>query len=411
MEKELAKKMYDCIVVGGGAAGMMAAITAARNNARVLIIDQSKKLGNKILQTGNGKCNFTNMILDSSKYNNDNIDFVKTALGHFDQNDAVCFFKSIGIFPKEKNGYVYPHSETAASVQEAMISELCFLGVDIVLETTVENIEKKDNIFVVNNKYISSNVIISAGSKAAPKTGSDGSGYMLAKLMGHDVKKPLPALVQLISDNKFCKMAAGVRSTGSIELHCKDKVYSEYGEIQYTDYGLSGIPIFQISRFAVKSVDNKEKTYIDIDMVPDYSKHELTEYAKNCCGNTEKNIVQLFSGILNKKLVLLACNMRNIDPELPVTFDNLKKIQMVISAIKRTTFNITGYKSFDNAQVCQGGVNLNEINPDTMQSIIVPGLFYAGEILDVDGICGGYNLQWAWTSGYLAGNNIKNHLP
>ena len=118
MEKELAKKMYDCIVVGGGAAGMMAAITAARNNARVLIIDQSKKLGNKILQTGNGKCNFTNMILDSSKYNNDNIDFVKTALGHFDQNDAVCFFKSIGIFPKEKNGYVYPHSETAASVSD-----------------------------------------------------------------------------------------------------------------------------------------------------------------------------------------------------------------------------------------------------------------------------------------------------
>lgn len=401
----MAKKIYDCMVIGGGAAGMMAAITAARDGKSVLLLEKNDKPGVKLLQTGNGRCNFTNYDMSEDRFNNDDKEFVKTALALFNENDTIGFFKSVGVFPKDRNGYVYPHSETAVSLRDALAAELYDCGVEVVIGSSVSDITKKNGIFTTDNGFQVVRVIIAAGSKAAPKTGSDGSGYVLARKLSHSIAEPLPALVQLTSDNKGCKVAAGVRSTAALTLNCGGVEYTELGEVQFTDYGLSGIPVFQLSHHAVKAVNSGMKVYITVDMIPDYSADELTEYVLTHCDKTSKTTEQLFSGILNRKLVAMACKSRNIAADMPVTSGNMKSIRMLIGAMKAYRFNITGYKDFENAQVCQGGVRLSEINPQTMESKLCEGLFFAGEIMDVDGICGGYNLQWAWTSGYIAGKN------
>jgi hypothetical protein len=400
----MSKILYDCIVIGGGAAGMMSAVTAARNEANVLLLEGTSKTGTKILQTGNGKCNFTNYNMSAEMFNSENKEFVANALDKFNQNDAIDFFRSIGVFPKEKNGYVYPHSETAASVREALINELFRLHVEVVTNEPAVSIEKTD-VFTVNGTYKGKNIILAAGSKAAPKTGSDGSGYILAKKLGHTVVKPLPSLVQLVSDDKICKKMAGVRSTGGVSVHVGSEVFSDYGEIQYTDYGISGIPIFQISHQAVKGLDAGKKVFVEIDMIPDYSEDELMDYVAESVKIAPKNIDQLFSGILNKKLVLAVCEKEGIKADVKITEKNIDLAGKAIVAMKKFKIKISGNKSFENAQVCQGGVALSEINPQTLESRIVSGLYFAGEIMDVDGKCGGYNLQWAWTSGYIAGMN------
>ena len=306
---------YDCVVIGGGASGMMAAITAARNGARVAIVEHTARLGSKILQTGNGKCNFTNLDMDISKFQNDNKEFVGQVLDMFDQNATIEFFKELGVWHKERAGYVYPHSETAASLQEALRLEVERLGISVYLRCRASEINKvSDNTYDMvlaedetDNKVGISviNIIIATGSKAAPKTGSDGSGYKIAKKFGHTVKKPLPALVQLISDNNLCKSMAGVRSTGKVMLYVDDVcVSSDIGEIQYADYGISGIPVFQISRYAVEAVDKGKSVKAIIDMIPDISKEELyndVRIRKEC--ETTKSVEQFFAGSVNKKLV------------------------------------------------------------------------------------------------------------
>jgi hypothetical protein len=279
------------------------------------------------------------------------------------------------------------------------------LHVEVVTNEPAENIEKTD-VFTVNGTYKGKNIILAAGSKAAPKTGSDGSGYILAKKLGHTVEKPLPSLVQLVSDDKICKKMAGVRSTGIVSIHVGSDVFSDYGEIQYTDYGISGIPVFQISHQAVKGLDAGKKVFVEIDMIPDYSEDELMDYVTESVKANPKNIDQLFSGILNKKLVLAVCEKEEIKADVKITEKNIDLAGKAIAAMKKFKIKISGNKSFENAQVCQGGVALSEINQQTLESRLVSGLYFAGEIMDVDGKCGGYNLQWAWTSGYIAGMNV-----
>ncbi|MDO5381848.1 MAG: aminoacetone oxidase family FAD-binding enzyme [Eubacteriales bacterium] len=414
--------MYDCVVIGGGASGMMAAITAASNNINTCIVEHTDRIGTKILKTGNGKCNFTNMSMDSSMYQNDNKEFVMEIIDRFNVSETIAFFKRLGIYHKDKNGYVYPHSETAASLQNALRIEVERLGIDLLTGIECETIEKNvseegklhyklhfaNNIHkVINTKCI----IIATGSKASPKTGSDGSGYKIAKKLGMKIVKPLPALVQLVCDEKYAKVSSGVRSTGTVSVFCDGELIAkDYGEIQYTDYGISGIPVFQVSRFAVKAVDSGKKVQAVIDMLPDFSDEDVN-YLLNTIfeKNRHKTVEQFFEGIINKKLVNMVC--RNLKTDINQTLDNagVKCIKRIVENMKCYKYNVTGFKDFEWGQICQGGIALDEVDVN-LQSVRNPGIYLCGEVLDVDGKCGGYNLQWAWSSGYVAGVSVASRV-
>jgi predicted Rossmann fold flavoprotein len=402
-------KVYDCIVIGGGAAGMVSAITAASKGMKTALVEHTKRLGSKLLQTGNGKCNYTNILMEPTMYQNEDYAFTSSALAQFGTQDTITFFKNLGIFPYERNGYIYPNSETAASLQDALRLELTRLQVCVYTEYEVRQIKKaSDGLFSLEagQEHLSARtVILATGSKAAPKTGSDGSGYVLSKSLGHHIIKPLPALVQLISDDSLCKSMAGVRSRGNIVLFVnKSKVAEDYGEIQYTDYGVSGIPVFQISRYAVKAVDAKKDVFVCIDMLPMQTVESLKDDINSRFKRESyKTVEQFFQGMIHKKLVYACAKKRNIDIHGIVSEVGALQLMKIIQCMKAFNFNITGFKPFENAQVCQGGVSLKEIDEATMASKIQEGLFFAGELMDVDGKCGGYNLQWAWSSGYVAG--------
>lgn len=404
--------MYlDCIIIGGGASGMMAAITAAKNGLNTGIIEHSDRVGKKILQTGNGKCNITNTSLQKDCYLCDDKDFAMDIIDQFNVNDTIDFFKSIGIYPKSKNGYIYPNSEQASSVLDVLRLEIENQNVTVNTEVEIHTIEKADELFKVNTtkgQFTCKNLILATGSKAAPKSGSDGSGYKLAKAIGHSIIKPLPALVQLKSDLNLCKYMAGVRSEGKVQLMVDDElIASDIGEVQYTDYGISGIPVFQISRYAVRAVDSNHKTAVIIDMLPFVSKSELLDLLKRRIdGNGYKTFEQFLIGLLNKKLVGAVLKRVNVNPN-DIIRNNIDLLEKIVSMIKAFVIPINGFNSFESGQICSGGVMTSEIDSKTMQSKIINDLYFAGEVVDVDGICGGYNLQWAWSSGYVAGLNAS----
>jgi len=398
---------FDCIVIGGGASGMMAAITAAKNGLNTGILEHSDRVGKKILQTGNGKCNITNIALEKDCYLCDDKDFVMDIIDLFNVSDTIDFFQSLGIYPKSKNGYIYPNSEQASSVLDVLRLEIEHQKVSINTDIDIINIGKTDDMFKINTtkgQFTCKKLIIATGSNAAPKSGSDGSGYKLAKALGHSIIKPLPALVQLKSDLTFCKMMSGVRSEGKVQLMVDDElVASDTGEVQYTDYGISGIPVFQISRFAVIAVDSKRKTEVVIDMLPLINESDLLDMLKNRIVNDGyKTMEQFLIGMLNKKLAGAVLKRVNINLN-DIASNKVDSLEKIVAMIKAFVVPINGFNSFENAQVCSGGVKTSEIDSKTMQSKIVNSLYFAGEVVDVDGICGGYNLQWAWSSGYVAG--------
>lgn len=410
--------MSGIIIIGGGASGMMAAITAAQfsKKARVILIEHGDRLGKKILVTGNGKCNLTNRNIDVSCYRSDNLSFVEEALSLFGALDTEKFFAGIGLMLKEKNGYMYPYSEQAATVSDVLRAALIRCGVEVQLNTRITRIIAGDNHFEVccedNRKFAGEKLIIAAGSKASPKTGSDGSGYELARKLGHKIIKPLPALVQLICEGSFWKGIAGVRTDASVTVNTDNKfICGERGELQLTEYGISGIPVFQVSRYAVRALDEGKKVCVNIDFLPSLSEEKIFKFIKSQIENEKrsdapvKTIEECLNGMLNKKITVFILKEARLPQSKAVATVSDKELKLVIKLIKAFRTNVTGSKSFDMAQVCQGGVDTAQLEPKTMQSKKTKGLYFAGELLDVDGICGGYNLQWAWTSGYLAGRD------
>jgi len=400
------------IIVGGGASGMMAAITVAQLNkkAKVVLIEHGDRLGKKILVTGNGKCNLTNRSMDISCYRSDNLGFVKDALSLFGNADTEQFFENIGLLLKEKNGYMYPYSEQAATVSDVLRAELVRCNVEVQLSTKINKITAKDNRFEIfcedNKRFIGDRLILATGSKASPKTGSDGSGYELAKMLGHKIIKPLPALVQLVCEGNFWKGIAGVRCDANVVIKADDKYVSEErGELQLTEYGISGIPVFQVSRFAVCALDRGQRVNAYIDFLPAISEERILKFMKTQAEACNKTAEGCLNGLLNKKLTVFILKEAKIPQNKTLTSLSDKEIKLIIKLVKDFKVKVIGSKSFDMAQVCSGGVDTTQVDSKTMQSLKTKGLYFVGELLDVDGICGGYNLQWAWTSGYLAGQD------
>lgn len=402
-------------IVGGGAAGMMAAITAAKAGAKVTIYEHTDRLGKKILSTGNGKCNLSNREMDEKCFNSSDQALVKKCLERFSVEETVGFFISLGLCIKDKNGYLYPLAEQAAVVLDVLRYTIEKLSIEVLYQTQVRKIygvnEREGNRICVENgkeKAYYHSVIIACGSMAAPKTGSDGSGYELARRMGHTIQPVLPALVQLKCNDSFCKAIAGIRCDAQIHIFAgKEKICEERGELQLTDYGISGIPVFQLSGLVNKYMLQNRGCNMTakIDFLPDYSIDDLDKLFKERCKSIlyqKGSVEEFFTGVLNKKLMQLFIRQAGLQPGAGVCEEKAGKLQKVFELCKSLEMHITGSNGFDNAQVCTGGIPLTEVS-EQLESKKMKGVFFAGEILDVDGRCGGYNLQWAWTSGVIAG--------
>ncbi len=400
---------FDCVVIGGGAAGMMAAIQCKKNNMQTVIVEHTAKLGTKILKTGNGKCNFSNTFMDKEMYQNNNADYAMNIINRFNVDDTIYFFEDLSVYKKERNGYLYPRSEMAASVALALTGKIQELDIPVYFETGVKRIDRAADEYVLRlegaktNTIKTKTVILACGSAASPSSGSDGSGYKLVKKLGIKVVKPLPALTALESDKKNMKLAAGVRAFGNVKIMAAGREISQdTGEIQFTDYGISGIPVFQVSRFAVRALDSGMKVEAYVDVAADIKENELVSMIKDAVSTRKhQSVSESLSGIFNKKLVMMICKDIGIEGNSSASGVNDDICQKLARQMKSLCYNITGYKGNDYAQVCQGGVDVSELNGN-LESVNNPGIFFAGEITDIDGRCGGYNLQWAWSSGAVA---------
>lgn len=416
---------YDVIIIGAGASGLMAAIAAARKGSNVLVIEQKDRAGKKISATGNGKCNYTNLIQLPACYRGEDSAFAMKVLSHFDVQETIRFFEKLGIVPRERDGYLYPNSEQAASVVQVLLMECRRLGVIFAYEEKAEKVipmggfpEGKNNkqVYEVKTKAISEqakdntyragSLILAAGGCASPKLGSDGSGYQLAVSLGHTLIQPLPALVQLQSDEKYCKTLSGVRTTGNITVLVEGTVVArEEGELVFTDYGISGIPVLQVSRFAAKALDKKDKVSLAIDFLPqDNVETVISMLMERITGSKDKTLEQMMVGLFNDKLSFIMIKQAKLDPEMDCSRMTEQEIRRLSLLTKKFRMSITDTNHFENAQVCAGGVPAAELDETTLESKVKNGLYITGELVDVDGTCGGYNLQWAWSTGYLAGS-------
>ena len=407
---------YDVAVVGGGAAGMTAAIAAARTGAKVVALERGDRPGKKILMTGNGKCNLGNRDLQPSCYYSDNMAMAASVLERFGTEETIAFFASLGLMVRERRGYLYPVSEQAAVVLDVLRYGLEREGITVLTQAFVQeiSIHRQGYLLKLQNgdRVWARRVILACGGQAAPKTGSDGSGYELARFLGHDVISPVPALVQLHCSEKYCKALAGVRAEGAVRIcldedgkadSLQDCICREAGEIQFTEYGISGIPVFQLSGSVNQLLAQGRRLRAEIDFFPQYGEKDYGQLCRQRLENLKgRTIETFFTGMLHKKIMNVCIRQAGLSPEQEADGVDRQRLRQVFALCRKLPFTITGSHPFDSAQVCRGGVSLQEVD-SLLQSKCSPGLYLAGEVLNVDGRCGGYNLQWAWASGYIAG--------
>lgn len=397
------------IIIGGGASGLTAAIAAARQGADVTILEHMDRVGKKILSTGNGRCNLTNLVMKETCYRCSQKSFPMKVLEQVSVQDILRFFDRIGVLTKSKNGYLYPNSEQASAVLDALRLELEHLGVKIVVGCRIIHIKKtEEHRFFVKTEmgdFQSDALILATGSKAAPVTGSDGSGYVYAKEFGHRIISPLPALVQLRCQGKFFKQLAGIRCEAEVGIYADGKrLASDRGELQLTDYGISGIPTFQVSRFASVALHQRKQVLAVIDFLPSMSLDDTRQFIFQRVKDLGyRKCEDFLTGVLNKKLSGVLLKLSGIGNQMFVRDVKKADWEYLIRILKEFETVVTATNSYEQAQVCCGGVDTRQVSESTLESRLVSGLYLTGELLDVDGICGGYNLHWAWSTGMLAG--------
>lgn len=404
-------------IIGGGAAGLVAAIQAAGDGHEVTILEHMDRIGKKILSTGNGRCNMTNVDQGAEHYHGTHPDFAVRILEQCSYTTTLHFFTELGIYTKNRNGGLYPYSEQASAVLEVLRIEAAELNVRIICHAEAERIEPSEQFHVFvkyrekpqkQEEFLFDRIILATGGKAAKVTGSDGSGYRLAASLGHRMIEPLPALVQLKSAQEFFKGIAGIRCDAGLSLYVEDTyMCSERGELQLTSYGISGIPVFQLSGKAARALYEKQAVKVQIDFMPDMpTVGDLKEFlAVRVATTPYKLLSELLIGLFHKNLCALflkTCNLKGTRKSSTLTMEEMSGLAR---CIKCFDVPISGTNSFDQAQTCTGGVDTEELK-DTLESKLVPGLFFAGELIDIDGDCGGYNLQWAWSTGMLAALNL-----
>ena len=412
-----AKKRYQIAVIGGGASGLFAAAAAAGEArqtgvpADVTVYEGNPRVGKKILVTGNGRCNLTNQHMDVSCYRGAT-ELFETVYAQFDREDTLAFFEAAGLFTRaDFAGRVYPMSNQASSVLDALRNVCAERGVKEVTSCKITSLQKRDERYVLNGEYFADRVIVACGGKAAPVHGSDGSGYALLRPFGVTVTPLYPALTPVCIEN-FTKSLKGIRAAGKITLKSAGKVIAEAaGEIQYTDYGLSGIPAMQVSRFAAQTLAEGNEVLAFVDSAPDIPAEELTQRLLALkLAHPPMTAEDLLAGLLPKRLgtVLIASCSLSPAKEIGGLHDNA--VSKIVSAVKRTKYKVSAVRGFADAQVTAGGVAETEIDAAAMELKKAKGLYVCGEIVDVDGDCGGYNLQWAFSSGSVAGKSAVRSL-
>ena len=437
------EKIWDVIVVGGGAAGLMAAIQAARGGAQVLILEHMERPGKKILMTGNGKCNFSNEILHTigewqdghsckKYYHGACPAFVLPALKNYDVNSTLNFFGDLGVVPVTRRGGYYPAGGQAAGILAVMLMECGRLGISIECNIGIRSITKAENIctnrakkteiFVFetkNGSFFSQKCILATGGKSYKKTGSDGSGFLYVERLGHHIQDLVPALVPLQSSLAFFKKVAGIRAEISAKIYINDREMDrQTGELQLTDYGISGICIFQMSYLAAQAFSDAKRAggsapevEVELDFAPgmtDCETHDILKARLSHPCAAHKTAAQSLIGWFPDKLGAAFLEETGIAPDQPCARIGERQLIELGKRIKHLRVPITATRSFEQAQVTAGGVDTSQVDAQTMESKLVAGLYFAGEMLDVDGICGGFNLQWAWSSGAAAGRHAAS---
>lgn len=403
---------YNIAIIGGGASGMMAAITAKRlkPGLSVLIIDRMSRIGKKLLATGNGRCNYTNVSVSPDNYYGSR-SHIESALSQFSNRDTIDFFSGIGIVARtEDGGKVYPHSLAAASVLDALRFELDRLGVDILTETEVTEIHHSNREFKLRlsiERLISAKrLIIATGGKASPSLGSNGSGYSLLTSLGHSLTPLSPALVQLKSDASELAALQGIKVDALVSgLSGGKPVYSERGDLLFTRNGFSGPPVFQLSaKYADGQIDE-----LFADLCPDIREDELHSLLRSRRSKLSHLTAEnFFLGFINKRvgnLVFRRSVTKDTKLSLPVSKFTDHLLDSLALNLKALRFSISGTEGWENAQVTAGGIKSDEFDSRSLESKLCPGLYASGEVLDIYGDCGGYNLQWAWSSGFIAGQS------
>lgn len=407
--------MTKIAIIGGGASGLFAAITALENgkDVSVTIFERMNRVGKKILATGNGRCNITNEFACETDENNipryfhgKNPKFVNFAFSKFNTNDLIDYFSKNGLVFRKENDKYFPFSEQAGTVLDFLRLKCEMLGVEFITDTEIKEITPKRDKYIVNNKTFDK-VIVACGGKSSPHLGSNGSGYALLEKFGHKKTKLFPAITQIKTETEFVKQLKGIKADAFCSIYVDNKlVRKEFGQVLFADYGLSGPPIFQLSRIAATNYD--KNCFITLDFMPNRNENVVLNLIKSTIDNpftyplTTENLLSL---ILNKRLgqvIIKYCGFKlNVDA-YNLNDNDILKIAKTIKCFK---LKVNGVNGFQNAQVTAGGIKTIEFNDKTMESNLSKGIFACGEVLDIDGDCGGFNLQWAFSSGFIAGKS------
>lgn len=391
---------------------MAAAIAAAENpEVQVLLFERQTRVGRKLQATGNGRCNLSNLQADVTKYHGEDPEFVLPAFNAFSPSKTLEWFRNLGLFTVvEESGKVYPYSDQANSVVDVLRFALTLPNIRVLTGYEVQKIRKDGDDFYISNgedSFCCNKLIVACGGLAGSKLGGTMSGYKLLGKLGHKSTRLRPSLVQLKSDWQGLPALKGVRTNCCAEIRFNNKLFAcSSGELQFTDYGLSGPVIFEISRDVCHSSGHWTCC---LDFLPQYSDSDLMQAFKNRQG-TALPAEELLTGILHNRLGRVLIKEAGIRSNRPISDLTAEDFAQVCRVVKEFEITLTEPMGMDSAQVTAGGIYTQQFNPLTMESRLVPGLYACGEVLDIDGDCGGFNLQWAWSSGYLAGTHAGKDI-
>ena len=394
-------------IIGGGAAGMMAALTASQQpQQEIFLLERQARVGRKLLATGNGRCNLSNYAISRENYHGMEPEFSDYALAQFDVEQTLAFFRELGLFTvAEDSGRIYPFSNAANSVVDVLRLELeTRPNVQILCGMEVTRIRPGApfTLFTQTGSLTADRVIVTAGGIAGSKLGGTMSGYHLLKELGHSCTKLYPSLVQLQTDPTYPRSLKGVRAEGIVTLCAGGKKLArQQGEIQFTEFGISGPAVFALSRWASPPRPDMEAM---LDLMPDLPQPQIVDALRRRQQQRgSRNAEDLLTGMLHNRLGRTLLRYAGCPLTKSIASLQPKELHAIASAVKQMHLPVTGVMGMDAAQVTAGGIRTDEFDPHTLESRLVPGLYAAGELLDIDGDCGGYNLQWAWSSGHLAG--------